>query len=436
MKDRRYFKDYAVIVEGDEIADILPYEEARSKYARYEVLDASDCIVMPGLINLHTHAAMSLLRGYADDLPLHEWLTKWIWPLEAKMRAEDIYYGALLAAVESVLGGTTVLNTMYHYTDPDYNEASAISKVGIRCVIGHVCFSWRKDEDLKALDDLVKRWHGAVNGLVRISIDPHAPYTVDPEYLKTLRQLTDEYNSKYGDKGKITMHIHLAETRDEAERVEREFKVNVEKGLAVYLDQIGVLRDDVVAAHCVWMTDEDIEVMARRRASVAHNPVSNLKLASGIAPVSKMLMKGVNVGLGTDSACSNNTLDMFETMKLASLLQKGMNLEPTLVPAFKAIEMATINGAKALKWEDEIGTIEIGKKADLIAVTFRRPHMTPIYDPFSHIVYAARSLDVKHVVVNGRIVVRDHELLTVDVDEVIRKASKVRDELLSRLKEA
>jgi len=434
MCNDAFLRDYAVIIEDNRIVDVLPYGDARRKYSGYEKLDASDSIVLPGLVNLHTHAAMSILRGYADDLPLHIWLKEKIWPLEALLTPQDIYLGALLAAAESALMGTTVLNTMYHYMDSDLNEANAISKVGLRVVAGHVCFSWRKDEDKTRLDGMVKKWHGARDGLVRISVDPHAPYTVDPEFLKELRYVTDDFNVKYSEKGHITYHIHVAETKDEPRQIKEAFNVSLDRGVLSYLDSLGILKDDVVAAHCVWLTDEDVRVLANRGVSVAHNPVSNLKLASGIAPVPKLLRAGVNVGLGTDSACSNNTLDMFETMKLASLLHKGVNYEPTLLPAKTVLMMATVNGAKALKWDSDIGTIEVGKKADMIAVRYKgRPHLSPIYDPISHLVYAARSLDVKHVLVNGKIIVEDGKLKTVDLPAILDKVAKVKESLLSRL---
>jgi len=433
MTNNKILKDYCVVTEDDRIIDIAPYEKARGKYRGYEIIDATDSIVLPGLVNLHTHAAMSILRGYADDLPLHIWLKEKIWPLEAKLTPRDIYYGAVLAAAESALMGTTVINTMYHYTDPELNEANAISNVGLRAVVGHVCFSWRKEDDRRCIDSLVKKWHGGKNGLVKVSIDPHSPYTVDPDYLKELRIITDEYNERYLEKGIITYHIHVAETKDEAKMIEEAFKVKVDRGIFTYLDSLNILKDDTVAAHCIWLSKDDIAILSKRKVSVAHNPVSNLKLASGIAPIPELTKNGVNVGLGTDSACSNNSLDMFETMKLAALLHKGINGDPTLLPAWEVLRMATINGVKALKWDKELGTIEIGKKADLIAIQYKgKPHLSPIYDPISHLVYAVRSLDVKYVIVNGNLIVEAGKLKTINLSDILDKVNKIKEELLSR----
>ncbi|RLF11061.1 MAG: N-ethylammeline chlorohydrolase, partial [Thermoprotei archaeon] len=252
MSNREVLRDAIIVVEDGRIVDVGPRRNLASKYRGYDVLDASSCVVLPGLVNAHTHAAMTLLRGYADDLPLKQWLEQKIWPLEAHMDGYSIYVGALLAAVESALMGVTVLNTMYHFF-PDCNEAKAIAEAGLRGMVGHVCFSWRKEADLKAINDMMVKWHGSFNGRIRVTIDPHAPYTVDPEYLKELRQLSEELSSKYGEK--ILWHIHLAETEDEHLKIKEAFKVDVGEGVAAYLDGLGVLGPDVVAAHCVWLSD-------------------------------------------------------------------------------------------------------------------------------------------------------------------------------------
>ncbi|MEM2500921.1 MAG: amidohydrolase family protein, partial [Candidatus Bathyarchaeia archaeon] len=217
MSERGIIRDGAVVVEGDTIIDVGRSDEIRRKYPRYEKIDADGKVIMPGLINAHQHAAMSLLRGYADDYPLKEWLEEWVWPLERHMTGYDIYVGALLTAVESVIGGTTTINTMYHYME-DHNEAMAIAEVGLRGVVGHVCFSWRKEQDIKALEDSARRWHRGADGRIRVSVDPHAPYTVDPEYMRELRAVTRELNEKYASaEAPVIWHIHLAETSDEAQ---------------------------------------------------------------------------------------------------------------------------------------------------------------------------------------------------------------------------
>lgn len=433
MAQGRVIKDGGLVIEGSEIIDVGKVDELKLKYPRYERVYAKDGVIMPGLVNSHTHAAMSLLRGYADDLPLHEWLVKRIWPLESKLSGKDIYVGALLAALESVLGGVTLLNSMYHYR-PGYNEAKAFAEIGLRCIVGHVCFSWRMEEDLKALQDLAKDWHGRLDGLIRVSVDPHSPYTVDPEYMKVLSFMKKDLSHKYGSpEAPVIWHIHVAETWDEMDKVREAFNINFKGGVVEYLDSLGVLGDDVLAAHCVYLTDRDMEIMARRGVKVSHNPVSNLKLAAGVSPAHRIIEAGVKVSLGTDSACSNNSLDIFETMKTAALIHKGFLKDPTVMPAEKVLKMATVDGAEALMWGREVGSIEVGKKADVIIVGFKKPHLTPIYSEVSHLVYAAKSSDVETVIINGRIVVENRELKTMKAEGILEAAAKTKEELLEKL---
>ena len=425
----------SVVIERDEIIDLGKADYIKHKYPRgYERIDAKNKVVIPGLINTHHHAAMSLLRGYADDYPLQEWLEKWIWPLEKHMTKHDIYVGALLTAVESIMSGTTTVNSMYHYF-PEENEAKAFSEIGLRGVIGHVCFSWRKDEDRKALEDLARNWHGQANGLIRVSVDPHAPYTVDPDYMVELKQIKDELNMKYGSsENPIIWHIHVAETKDEKEKIRQAFGINLKNGIFSYLNSLNVLGKDVLAAHCVWLDDEDIAIIKERNVKVSHNPVSNLKLASGISPIPKLLKAEVTVSLGTDSACSNNSPDIFETMKVAALLHKGVNLDPTVMNAEQVLRMATIDGAKALCWEKEIGSIEKGKKADIVIIDFNKPHLCPVYNEISHLVYSTKSADVETVFIDGRLVMENKMIKTVNVEELLDKAKKCKERLLEKLK--
>ena len=341
MSHKGIIRDGTVVVENGNIVAVGKSAELKRKYSSYEKINAEGKVVIPGLINTHQHAAMSLLRGYADDYPLKEWLEKWIWPLEKRMTGSDIHVGALLTAVESIMGGTTTVNTMYHYMK-DGNEAEAFAKAGLRGVIGHVCFSWRKDEDRAALRALARNWHGKANGLIRVSVDPHAAYTVDPDYMRELRNTTRELNEKYGSPDSpIMWHIHVAETEDEAEAVRRAFNVSFNCGVVEYLDSLNVLGSDVIAAHCVSLTQKDVRILKEKGVKVSHNPVSNLKLASGISPVPSLLDAGVTVALGTDSPCSNNNSDMFEVMKVAALLHKGVNRNPTLLSAERVLRMAT-----------------------------------------------------------------------------------------------
>lgn len=434
MSKKGKIQNGAVVIENNQITAIGKTAELKRKYGRgYERINAEGKVIIPGFVNTHQHAAMSLLRGYADDLPLQEWLEKWIWPIEKRMTAHDIYVGALLTAAESMMSGTTTVNTMYHYT-PEENEAKAFAEAGLRGVIGHVCFSWRKNEDKKALEDLAEKWHNKANGLIRVSVDPHSPYTVDPEYMKELKEIREELSEKYGsEKAPIIWHTHVAETSDEPEKIQKAFNVRLRGGVMEYLDSLGVLDKHVIAAHCVVLTDRDIAIMKRRSVKASHNPVSNLKLASGVSPVPKMLRKGVSVSLGTHSPCSNNTADMFEVMKTTALLHKGVNKNPTLMPAEQVLEMATIEGAKALSWENEIGSIQVGKKADLAIINFRKPHLYPLYNETSHLIYAAKATDVETVIINGEIVMENRRLATLNVEKVMDMAEKAKERLLERL---
>jgi 5-methylthioadenosine/S-adenosylhomocysteine deaminase len=431
---KKIVREGALIVEDERIVDLGKSASIKRKYGRgYEKIDGKGKVVIPGFINTHQHAAMSLLRGYADDLPLHEWLEKWIWPVEKHMTASDIYVGALLTAAESIMSGTTTVNTMYHYT-PEENEAKAFADAGLRGVVGHVCFSWRKKEDRNAIESLAKNWHDKADGLIRTSVDPHAPYTVDPGYMKELKAARNELNEKYGsEKAPIICHIHVAETSDEPEKVRQAFGTPLKGGIMEYLDALGVLDEHVIAAHCVALTAEDMVVMKHRRVRASHNPISNLKLASGVSPVPQMLQRGITVALGTDSPCSNNTVDMFDVMKTTAILHKGVNQNPTLLPAEEVLEMATIRGAEALSWEEEIGSIEINKKADLAIIDFRKPHLCPLYHEASHLVYAAKAADVETVIINGKIVMENRRLQTLNIERVMRTAEKAKRHLVDKL---
>ena len=434
MGPRGIVKEGAVVVERGEIVKVGRSVEVKAKYPRYERLDARGKLVLPGLLNTHHHAAMSLLRGYADDLPLQEWLENWIWPLEAHMEPRDIYSGAVLTAVESLLGGCTTVNTMYHYR-LGLNEAKAFADAGARAAIGHVCFSWRKDEDRRMLRDLAENWHGAAGGLIRVTVDPHAPYTVDPAYMQELHQTRLDLDERFGSAGEpVLTHLHLAETADEAQKVERAYGSDIEGSVIRHLDKLGVLDSHVLAAHCVHVTGEDVGVLAARGVSVSHCPISNLKLASGVAPVPRLLEAGVRVGIGTDSSCSNNSSDMFEAVKMTALLHKGVLLNPTVMSAEAVLRMATIDGARALCWDRSIGSLEPGKRADIIIVDLNKPHLTPLYNEFSHLAYAAKCSDVETVLVNGRIVVENRQVKTVNVEEVIRRAVKSKERLIAELR--
>lgn len=433
MGSKGRIRDSCIVVQDGEIVDVGKLCNLKRKYRRYERIDAKNKVVIPGLIDTHHHAAMSILRGYADDLNLKTWLEDWIWPIEKRMTNQDIYSGALLTAIESIMGGITTINTMYHYTE-ELNEAQAFIEAGLRGVVGHVCFSWRKELDKRALNSLARNWHNKEAGLIRASVDPHAPYTVDPEYMKELATFTQELNEKYATpEAPIIRHMHVAETQDEREKIMRAFNVPVKGGVVEYLDGLGVLAQDVVAAHCTHLTRRDVEILRRRNVKVAHNPISNLKLGAGICPIVQLLKNDVSVSLGTDSSCSNNSSDMFEVMKHTALLQKGVNRDPTALSAETVLRMATIDGAKALSWDRQIGSIETGKRADLIIVDIKKPHLTPMYRETSHIVYSMKSADVETVLIDGKLVMENREVKTVNVEETMALAERTKQSLLERL---
>lgn len=433
MGPKGTIRDGAVAVEGDRIVDVGRTADLKRRYPRYERFDAENKVVIPGFVNTHQHAGMSLLRGYADDLPLKRWLEDKIWPMEKRMTSRDVYVGALLTAVESILGGTTTVNSMYYYAEKE-NEAKAFVEAGLRGVVGYPHFSFGKEVRREDSHSFAERWHNKADGRIRVSVDPHAPYTVSPEDLKKLRDITDELNEKYGSSAApIMWHMHVAETKDEAEKIREAFNVSIKGGVVEYLDSLGVLGQDVLAVHCVSLTEGDVKILKQKDVKVSHNPVANLKLGSGVSPVPKLLKEGITVGLGTDGPCSNNNADMFQVMKVTALIHKGIHKDPTLMPAEQILRMATIEGAKALLWDRQIGSIEVGKKADLAIIDFQKPHLRPLYDERSHLVYAAEAADVDTVIINGDVVMENRRIVTVDVDKILDMAEERKEKLLARL---
>ncbi len=423
----RVVRDGVLVVEDGEIIDVGG-REIQVKYRGYEALDAGGKLVIPGLINTHTHAAMTLLRGYADDMLLDEWLNKKIWPLEANLRPEDVYIGTMLACLEMMRSGTTTFADMYFYMG---RAAEAVKETGLRALISHGMIELgdkeKGEREIMEAEKLIRNYHGGANGRLRVMFGPHAPYTCSPDYLVRVKELAVKHD--------VMVNIHVAETRGEAKQIEKRFGVNLGgKGVIHYLDSLNFLYSNVLAAHTVWVSPGEINVLFKRGVKVSHNPVSNLKIACGIAPVQAMLDRGVTVSLGTDGAASNNTLDMFETMKVAALIHKNINMDPTVLRAEKVFEMATVSGAKSLGLEGEIGTLKPGKKADIVILDLKKPRLTPLHNVFSHLVYAARGEDVETVIVDGRILMEEGEIKTVNEEEVLRKASETAKNLVERSK--
>ncbi|MEQ1768149.1 MAG: TRZ/ATZ family hydrolase [Methylotenera sp.] len=387
------FEHYAVVIVTGQIIDICPIIKASEQYQSNEVTLLTEHVLIPGLINLHTHAAMSLMRGMADDLPLMPWLEEHIWPAERSVvSGEYVQDATLLACAEMLSGGITCFNEMYFY--PEFG-ALAVNQAGIRANLGLVVLEFPSTYANDADDYLQKgfsahdSWRN--NPLISSSIAPHAPYTVSNQTFKTIVTYAEQLG--------LGIHTHLQETRDEIRQSEEKYGLRPLQRLA----EFGLLGPSFVAAHCVHLLASEIDLLAEFGCHVAHCPTSNLKLASGIAPVTQLLAKGVNVGLGTDSAASNNRLDMFSEMRLSALLAKGVTEDAAVLPAHQALEMATINAAKAMALDHKIGSIEIGKLADLTAVKLSDFNTNPCYDPISHLVYTCGRENVTHTWVAGEL---------------------------------
>ena len=411
--------EHAVVLAGDRIADILPVHDARARYPDLPETILPTHVLMPGLVNTHTHAAMTLMRGLADDLPLMRWLEDHIWPAErTHATAEFVHDGTVLAAAESLLGGVTCLNDMYFFPE---QAAAAALETGIRMALGIIVieFPTRYASDPQDYLDrgLAMRDRHRHDARLSFCMAPHAPYTVSDPTFERVAVLAEQLD--------LPIHLHLHETEGE-----------IQQSLAQYgcrpierLSRLGFLGPRLIAVHAVHLVEEEIAAFAHHGCSMVHCPSSNLKLASGIAPVGELLGAGVNVALGTDGAASNNRLDMFEEMRLAALLAKGATGDAAALPAERALAMATIDGARALGLEDRIGSIEAGKQADLIAVDLDAIDLAPCFHPLSHLVYAASRRDVSHVWVGGECLVADRELTRLDVDQLRRQVGSWRARL-------
>ena len=418
---RRILTPGALAIDGTDIVDVDTPAAISAKYQAAETIDARDQIVLPGLINTHTHAPMVMYRGLADDLALIDWLTKYIFPAEAKtVSPELVRIGTRLAAVEMIESGTTAFVDMYYFEE---EIAKAAFEAGLRGVLGETIIQFpvadakTPVEALARAERFIKEFKD--NGLIVPAVAPHALYTNDKATLMASAALARRYG--------VPIVIHFAETEDEVTVAREQYQLTP----TAALESIGVLGPTTIGAHGVWVNDADIAILERTRTGVAHNPESNMKLASGAAPVTKYLAAGVKLGLGTDGAASNNDLDMFEAMRQASFLAKLTTRDPTAVKAQDALDMATLGGARVLGMEKQIGSLETGKRADLITVSMRSARQTPMYDPVSHLVYATRGDDVRNTVVNGKILMRDRQLKTLDKAAVIadanRLAQKVRE---------
>jgi len=386
----------AVAVSADRIVEVGTEDALTASYQAAKTIDAQEGIIMPGLVNAHTHAAMTCFRGLADDLPLMTWLNDYIFPAEAKLNP-DIVYCDMYLFEEAV--------------------AQAAKEVGLRAVVGEVIYDFPSpnygpvEEGLKYTEDLIEKWRD--DPLITIAVEPHSPYVCSPELLQKARAIADRNN--------VPMVIHLAET----EREVAEIKEKYGRTPVAHLADIGFLSPSLIADHCVVLTEEDMMLLKDFDVKVAHNPESNMKLASGIAPVPELLRHDITVGIGTDGCASNNNLDMFQEMDTAAKLHKVHTLDPTVMDARTVVRMATIDGARVLGIGDTSGSLEEGKKADIIIIDIRSPHLTPMYNVYSHLVYAVTGSDVVTAIVNGRVLMEERAFTTLDVDEVMASVNRI-----------
>ena len=410
----------ALAIQKDGILAVGPEKDLLHLEVRAaEVIDAQGGAVLPGLINSHTHAAMTLFRGLADDLPLTDWLTKHIFPAETRMTAEGVYWGTLLACAEMLLSGTTSFCDMYLF---EAQVARAARQAGMRALVGEVLYDFPSPNygPLAKGFDYTRRLIQAFKDdpLISVAVEPHSPLTCSPDLLRTALTLSEEFQ--------VPLKIHLAETRSEWAAVQERFQATPVE----FLDRLGLLSPNLIAVHCVVVSERDLDLLEKARVRVVHCPESNMKLASGVAPVVAMLKRGITVGLGTDGCASNNNLDLFQEMDSAAKLHKVHHLDPTVLDARTVLGLATCQGAKVLGLEDKIGSLEPGKKADLILLDLDQPHLTPLYNIYSQLVYAARGADVTQVFVNGRRVVKDRQLLSLDLKSILLQVNLLAQEIL------
>ena len=381
-------------------------------------IDGNGKLAVAGFVNAHTHVSMTLLRSYADDMKLMDWLENKIWPIEAKMKKADIYWGAMLGIAEMIKTGTTTFVDMYADME---KVAEAVDETGIRAVLsrGIIGSAPNGETALEENCTLFEDYNNAADGRITVMLGPHAPYTCPPDFLKKVIDKANKY--------KAEIHIHIAETKGEVDECLKQYG----KTPMALMESVGLLDCGVLAAHCVWVNDEDIAIMKKHDVRAAHNPSSNLKLASGIAPVCKMLKENICVGLGTDGASSNNNLDMLEEINLASFIHKANTFDPLAIPAFKALEMGTSYGAKAAGI-DNVGEIKAGMKADITLISMQGTKWTPCYDAVSLLVYSANAGMADTVLVNGRVLLDKGQLTTIDEEKVIYEVNKSAERLTGK----
>ena len=416
---RRIVDDGAIAIKGDAIAAVDTTANIARAWQADKVIDAHGGLIMPGLINAHTHLSMSLFRGLADDLALDDWLNKYIFPAEHRFVTRDfVTWATRLSALEMIEGGTTTVADMYYYED---DVAEALKVAGMRGILGETIIGFPSPDSpdaaaaLRYTQTFIKRWQG--DPLITPAVAPHSIYTCSETLLKDAAALAQREHAP--------LLIHLAEAPFELEKSRKEHGLTPVQ----YLSRIGVLGPNVVAAHCIWLDQADVQTMAHSGAGCSYNPSSNMKTAAGLMPAVELLAAGVPVGIGTDGAASNNNQDMFVEMNLAAKEQKFARMDPKAMSAQQVVEMATITGARALHLDQQTGSLEVGKKADLIVVDTTAPHATPMYNPYSAIVYALKASDVSATVIGGKVVMQDRHVLTLDEPAIRAKAAEYAKQL-------
>jgi 5-methylthioadenosine/S-adenosylhomocysteine deaminase len=420
MNDNSFIKNGAIAIKDGNMVFVGKSSSAASITADLKI-DAKGKVALPGLINCHTHVPMTLFRGVAEDQPLNEWLKNIIWPLEAKLSSEDIYHGSVLGCLEMIRSGTTCFGDMYFHEDM---IAEAVKESGLRGVLAEGII----EEGNKALGEkmlkqsigFAESFHGYADDRVNVMLGPHASYSCSSELLIRV----SEEASRLG----VGVHLHVAESRAMFSELEKKYGCSEVE----FLNRIGFLKKNVVAAHCIDLASKDRRILAKRGVNVVYCPMSNMKLGLGTAHVKDLLDLGVCVGLGTDGPASNNSLDMLENMKFGALLQKAVYHDPAVLPAYETLRMATIEGAKILGLVEQVGSLEVGKKADVILVDLSKPHLKPLHDVYANLVYSARGSDVDTVIVDGKILMENRQVKTLDEQTVMKKAEKAAFGLVSR----
>lgn len=415
-RDNAPIENARVVIRGDRIVDILSSVDKSAYPEGVEVIHAEKGIVMPGLINAHAHTAMTLFRGLADDLPLKQWLFDKIFPAEARdLSPETVYWGTLLGCLEMIASGTTTVVDGYFFED---DAARAVQRSGMRALVGQGVIDFPAPgvadprDNLKVGEQFLERWAG-ISDLITPGLFCHSPVTCSDTTLKRARDISKAYG--------LPLQMHLSETLEEVDRI---LQKTGERPV-LYLEHLGVLGRNLVAAHGIHLDDMEIDILAQRQVKIVHAPESNMKLSSGVARVSEMEANGVTVALGTDGCASNNNLDMFQEMDSTAKIHKVVSMDPVTMPAETVLKMATAGGAAVLGLEDEIGSIEVGKKADIVVVDLRQPHLVPLYNPISTLVYSASGADVRDVVVNGKILMRNRTFLNLDPDEIMARVRAI-----------